>query len=270
MKKEFFFELEKILYPSNINDKFTDFYDFYENFKLDLFVFNHENESVLKDSSHPSIKFKEAVKIRRVKEPNSNESLAKFLHSIAHIEFSAINLALDSAYRFKDMPRSFYADFLEVADEEISHFLLLQKALFELGFKYGDFIAHNSLNLALNATANSLKYRMAVVHRGLEAKGLDANIFVLNKLKNTKTKLNSYLQDTLNIILDDEIKHVSKGDIWWKFSKKDDENFIDVCKKFKDFILAGRTLNEDARLKSGFSKEELEELKKIYDKNSCK
>ena len=75
----------------------------------------------------------------------------------------------------------FYKDWLEVAKDEMKHFKLLNQALEELNFEYGSFEAHENLEDALKATKNSLKYRMGVVHRGLEAKGLDANPFVLKK-----------------------------------------------------------------------------------------
>ena len=40
---------------------------------------------------------------------------AALIHAIAHIEFNAINLALDAVYRFRDMPKSYYDDWLRVA-----------------------------------------------------------------------------------------------------------------------------------------------------------
>ena len=61
---------------------------------------------------------------------------------------------------------------------------------------------------------------------------------------------------------------MSKGDIWWKFSKKDEDTFLEVCKKFKDFVLAGKVLNEKDRLRAGFSKEELQDLNTFYSKKS--
>ncbi len=43
---------------------------------------------------------------------------AALVHALAHIEFNAINLALDAAHRFAGMPAAYYADWLRVADEE--------------------------------------------------------------------------------------------------------------------------------------------------------
>jgi uncharacterized ferritin-like protein (DUF455 family) len=49
---------------------------------------------------------------------------AALLHAVAHIEFNAINLALDAAWRFAGMPEAFYRDWLRVAAEEAYHFTL--------------------------------------------------------------------------------------------------------------------------------------------------
>ncbi|HEY1609553.1 MAG TPA: ferritin-like domain-containing protein, partial [Paraburkholderia sp.] len=67
------------------------------------------------------------------------------LHALAHIEFNAINLALDAVWRFARMPETFYADWLKVAAEEAYHFSLLCERLVDYGHAYGDFPAHNGL-----------------------------------------------------------------------------------------------------------------------------
>ena len=57
------------------------------------------------------------------------EGYAALLHAVAHIEFNAINLALDAVWRFADMPAQYYRDWLQVAAEEGKHFLLLRDHL---------------------------------------------------------------------------------------------------------------------------------------------
>ena len=69
----------------------------------------------------------------------TNEGLARMVHAITHIEYCAIDLALDAVYRFGFMPKEFLIDWLVVAEDEIRHFFMLEKMLRELGFKYGDF-----------------------------------------------------------------------------------------------------------------------------------
>ena len=45
----------------------------------------------------------DASRVRR-RRLGSEAGKAALVHAIAHIEFNAINLALDAAYRFRDMP----------------------------------------------------------------------------------------------------------------------------------------------------------------------
>ncbi len=47
----------------------------------------------------------------------SAEGRLKMLHAFAHIEFNAINIALDAVYRFRGMPAAFVDDCLKFADE---------------------------------------------------------------------------------------------------------------------------------------------------------
>jgi len=85
------------------------------------------------------------------------------MHAVAHIEFNAINLALDAVHRFRDMPREYYRDWLRVADEEARHFSMVRDYLRECNHDYGDFDAHNGLwEMAEKTTADVLE-RMALV-----------------------------------------------------------------------------------------------------------
>lgn len=77
--------------------------------------------------------------------PATAEGRAILLHAIAHIEFNAINLALDCVYRFRSMSADFHGDWLRVAVEEACHFGLVRARLQALGFDYGDFPAHDGL-----------------------------------------------------------------------------------------------------------------------------
>ena len=98
---------------------------------------------------------------------------AALFHSIAHIEFNAINLAWDAVYRFRGMPEQFYSDWVKVADEEAYHFGLIRDHLKNLGYDYGDFPAHNGLWESAQQTGFDVLVRMALVPRVLEARGLD-------------------------------------------------------------------------------------------------
>jgi uncharacterized ferritin-like protein (DUF455 family) len=96
---------------------------------------------------------------------------AALIHALAHIEFNAINLALDAVYRFRGLPSAYYGDWLKVAAEEAQHFQLLRDHLGSLGHDYGDFAAHNGLWEMAMKTAHDPLVRMALVPRVLEARG---------------------------------------------------------------------------------------------------
>ena len=96
------------------------------------------------------------------------EGRATLIHAMAHIEFNAINLALDALWRFPNMPRAYYTDWLQVAGEEALHFSLLAEHLQNLGYQYGDFPAHNSLWEMADKTKHDVLARIALVPRTME------------------------------------------------------------------------------------------------------
>jgi uncharacterized ferritin-like protein (DUF455 family) len=136
------------------------------------------------------------------------------LHALAHIEFNAINLALDIIWRYAQMPQSFYRDWLRVAREEALHFGLLSARLESLGHQYGDFPAHNGLWEMASKTAPDLLARLALVPRTLEARGLDASPAIRHKLASAGDRESAA---TLDIILRDEIGHVAIGNQWYRY-----------------------------------------------------
>lgn len=273
-KNEFFSQLLSVLQSEDFATLRERFTHFYEDFKSHKMIFNNEQESVPCTDFNAlylcGSKSLSPLKIRRPKNANSTIASAKILHSVAHIESSAIVLALDAAYRFKNMPLAFYEDWLSVANEEISHFCLLNNILGEIGYKYGDFPIHDLLFNALQRTQHSLSTRMGIVHRGLEAKGLDANPFVQEKLLQTTLDIKPAIKYAFDVILRDEVSHVLKGDKWWRFSlynvphKDMDAHFINLCAEFSDLRLLGKIPNIQARLSAGFSKTEIQSLQSLY------
>ena len=139
---------------------------------------------------------------------------ASTLHAIAHIEFNAINLALDAIARFSDMPRAFYEDWLAVAADESRHFTLLADHLAYLGFSYGDFAGHDGLWEMAMRTKTDVLARMALVPRTLEARGLDAAPPIRARLAQAG---DSIAAGILDIILRDEIEHVAIGNRWFRW-----------------------------------------------------
>ena len=186
------------------------------------------------------------------------ESRAAFIHALAHIEFNAINLALDAIWRFSDMPENYYKDWLKVAVEEAYHFSLLNAYLQTLGFTYGDFAGHNSLWEMVDRTKDDVLARMALVPRTMEARGLDATPSTRNKF----AQLNdTAMVEILTIILRDEIGHVAIGNVWynWLCVQRNLEpiaTFASLCQQYSAPKLKP-PFNLEARREAGFSEAEL-------------
>ena len=189
---------------------------------------------------------------------------AAFVHAIAHIEFNAINLALDALYRFQDMPRSYYSDWVSVAAEEARHFLMVRERLQQFGYDYGDFDAHNGLWEMAVRTSDSVIARMALVPRVLEARGLDVTPAMIRKLRvhgDTKTA------DILAVILDEEIGHVAIGSRWYRHActrqnLQPDRIFPSLVAKYYSGRLQ-KPFHLEARRRAGFSESELRALEDV-------
>lgn len=191
----------------------------------------------------------------------SDAGRAALVHAIAHIEFNAINLALDAAWRFRDMPAGFYTDWLSVAADEARHFRLLEARLEDLGHRYGDFPAHNGLWDMAVKTADRCLERMALVPRVLEARGLDVTPGMIERLRKAGD------EDTiaaLEIILAEEVRHVEVGTRWFHYccaldGVDPDETFLHLLRTRFDGTVKG-PFNLSARTRAGFSRRELDAL----------
>ncbi len=257
--------LEKIISCDKIPQKFEMFYEIYND--VDKFNFRSDKDpKFFKTPSYAS--FCEIVHPSRVPRRRgfeTPEKKAALLHAIVHIEYSAIDLALDAAYRFRNLPKEYYLDWLEVAEDEIRHFKMINSLLEKTGYKYGDFPVHNSLFEASQKTQDLLS-RMAIVPRWYEANGLDANEKIIKKLQKSKDPFAKDVIEALYIILKEEIPHVQKGDKWFKYEcKRQNLNPIDTYFKIVDNFFKDwkkKDLNVAARLKAGFSCDELKILSK--------
>lgn len=189
---------------------------------------------------------------------NGPENHAALIHALAHIEFNAINLALDAVQRFACLPADFYRDWLRVAAEEAYHFTLLRDHLRRLGRDYGDFPAHAGLWEMAEKTAHDPLARMALVPRLLEARGLDVTPDIQRKLRGYGDAAGA---DILNIILRDEIGHVAAGDRWFRYLCT--QRGLEPEAAFLELLATPgvprprRPFNEAARLAAGFSAAEL-------------
>ena len=195
------------------------------------------------------------VEKRSMRTPQGRAAL---IHALAHIEFNAINLALDAIWRFADMPMQYYVDWLKVAAEEAYHFELLNGYLLNVGYQYGDFSGHNSLWEMAERTKADVLARMALVPRTMEARGLDASPPLRNKFVQ--------IGDTdaaaiLDIILRDEIGHVAIGNHWFNWlcagrGLAPIATYETLAREYNAPAMR-KPLNLEARRKAGFTEEEL-------------
>lgn len=218
----------------------------------------HPQELIPGRPARPELVSPRSVKHRSMR---TTEGRAAMIHALAHIEFNAINLALDAIWRFPGMPSDFYGDWLQVAAEEALHFSLLDAHLRTLGFAYGDFSAHNSLWDMAEKTSGDVLARIALVPRTMEARGLDASPPVRAKLAQAGDQAAAQI---LDIILRDEIGHVATGNRWfgWLCKERDLDpvaTYTDLAQEYKAPQPRG-PFNLDARRAAGFSEAELAEL----------
>jgi uncharacterized ferritin-like protein (DUF455 family) len=189
------------------------------------------------------------------------EGRAMLVHALAHIEFNAVNLALDAIWRFPGLPRAYYADWLGVASEEATHYTLLAAHLRVLGHAYGDFPAHDSLWEMVAKTTGDVLARMALVPRTLEARGLDAIPPLRAKLAQAGDMDAAHI---LDIILRDEVGHVDIGNRWYNYlceqrGLEPYATYSALAIEYAAPALRG-PFNLEARRRAGFTEAELASL----------
>lgn len=196
----------------------------------------------------------------------SAQGKAALIHAILHIEYNAINIALDAIYRFRDMPLDYYHDWLKVAAEEAYHYHLLEQYLQELGYEYGDFPAHGGLWEMVEKTGYDVLVRMALVPRLLEARGLDVTPEIAKRLKAAGDE-KAY--EILQIIFQDELGHVAVGNRWYHYLCQ--KRGIDPLKTFAELLAKHaptylrRPFGIEARKKAGFLEDELELIHQLTE-----
>jgi uncharacterized ferritin-like protein (DUF455 family) len=194
----------------------------------------------------------------------SPEGKAAMIHAICHIEYNAINIALEAVYRFREMPQAYYLDWLNVAAEEAYHYGLLHAHLNTYGYEYGDFTAHNSLWEMTEKTSHDVLHRMALVPRLLEARGLDVTPDIAKKMLHAN---DTTACEILSIIFHDEINHVRVGNRWYAYICEQRsicpiETFAQLLNEYAPTYIRG-PISEQARLKAGFKNSELKLINEL-------
>ncbi|WP_456451758.1 ferritin-like domain-containing protein [Hydrogenimonas sp.] len=240
----------------------------YTNLRQNALTFDHDApvEELDEPSYAPLVKVVRPRDVPKRKHFDDPEGQGVLLHAVAHIEYSAIDLALDSAYRFRHMPPEYYMDWVEVAHDEVRHFRMLDDLMGRVGVRYGDYPVHTALFDAGKKTAGDLLERMAVVPRYLEAGGLDANPRIIAKLERyPATPMLEAIVAALKVILNEEVEHVAKGDRWFKRACEErglsPDVYFDIVERFYPGLESKRLqLNVEARRAAGFACSELKRM----------
>ncbi|PWY75479.1 rieske [2Fe-2S] domain protein [Aspergillus heteromorphus CBS 117.55] len=201
----------------------------------------------------------------------TQKSRINMLHALANIEQWAIDLAVDICVRFaqfqttetqpQGLPRAFFHDWLKVANDEAKHFSLLRTRLEELGSYFGALPVHHGLWEAATSTAHDLRARISIIALVHEARGLDVNPVTIDKFRKAG---DGESVDTLEIIHNDEITHVTTGHRWltWICGQEDTDPvqvFRGNVQKYYRGPLR-EPFNEEARLQAGLDRSYYEDL----------
>lgn len=183
-------------------------------------------------------------------------------HSLAHIEFVAIDLALDMAGRFGEQRgREFVDDFLTVAADEAMHYAIIDRHLARMGAAYGDLPAHDGLWQSAEATMHDVAARLAVVPMVLEARGLDVTPATLDRVRASGDEAGARI---LERILADEIRHVRYGsDHFAKVADEQGDSADELWQSLVTRYFKGAVkppFNDSARLSAGLSRNAYEAL----------
>jgi uncharacterized ferritin-like protein (DUF455 family) len=221
--------------------------------RLASFSLDHQSKAIeILEPGYPSSLQLVAPRELKRRGIQSQEGRNTLMHSIAHIEFNAINLALDAAYRFRNQPIEYYQDWIQIADDEARHFGLIRDYLNQHDCDYGDYKAHNGLWEMAVDTQYDVVARMALVPRVLEARGLDVTPGIIKKLERVNDQA---AVEILKVIYNDEITHVHTG-------SRDLEprvTFTNMVERHLHGQLRG-PFNLAARLQAGFDEIEMASL----------
>lgn len=264
---EFFGTLQKIRVETNLASKLALLDALDQALQEGRVTFAHDSpiEPVGNPSYAAFCRIVHGSQVERRRNLDTAQGRGIFLHALAHIEYSAIDLALDTCYRFRNLPPQYYEDFFAVACDEARHFTMLQSLLQELGFSYGSFTVHTGIHDAMVRSAHSLRVRMAATHRHLEAGGLDAHPELVRKIALFEDEFARKITNSLKIIFTDEIRHVTAGDFWFRYACGLDQVGTDIFVADVSAAIPGTRfprvqINWQARLHAGFTAAELEFL----------
>ena len=264
--KDLFAYIERLILSKDVDEKVADTIKLAQDLQLAK-VNLAASESII---NIPKAGYPESLQLvapRALKRRSIQSQTGRniLMHAIAHIEFNAINLALDAAYRFRAQPPQYYSDWISIAADEARHFGLIRSYLNSHNCDYGDMPAHNGLWEMAVETNHDVLARMALVPRVLEARCLDVTPSMIKKLQSVDDLAAVAILET---IYQDEIGHVKKGSHWFFYhcqirNLEPRDTFLNLVEQHLHGELRG-PFNVSARLQAGFDELEMEYLDARY------
>ncbi len=195
------------------------------------------------------------------------EGQARLLHDLASIELQAMELAYRSFVEFPNAPSEFREQMAELALSESEHLTLCLDRLEEYGFQWGHWPVYLSLWNSVSRE-DSLLDRLLIVHRYLEASGLDAGVSLLRKLAQSHSPA---LTQVVKKITEEEVDHVAFGSRWYQFFCR--EQRLDADHDFKQRLsvlsvqLPKRfeVIDPQVRQRAGFTEAEVKAAQELRE-----
>lgn len=228
-------------------------------------VWSKHNISIPKGTPGRDVKVEALTgKSQRRKLTDKNEQ-AKLLHALANIELQAMELAFRSFVEYPDAPIIFREQMADLALSEAQHLALCLDQLDEMKFQWGSVPVHMNLWSAVS-TEDSLLDRIVIVHRYLEACGLDSGAALHRRIVHIEAP---HVAKAVKQITEDEVGHVAFGSYWYKelcrLERLDpDEDFKTRMHSLKTKLPRRvEALDRTLRMKAGFTESELEVVEQI-------
>lgn len=198
---------------------------------------------------------------RKVPKRNINDAKnrAHLLHALANIELLAIELPALCLLRFGSNDLSFIQNQMQIITEEARHFGLLKNRLNQLDVPFGSVPIHMGLWDHAWRCDSELEHQIAIPCY-LEARGLDVCPEFVCDLKRVGDDASA---EILQIILDDEIKHVKSGMTYLKHKstelhESEDTLFESILSRvFSANLKSKIKVNRNYRTLAGFTEHQL-------------
>lgn len=206
------------------------------------------------------------MKIPRLEHLNDPRNVAISLHHFANHELMAIELFAWALLKFKDASSGIRRGFLISLKEEQEHFLLYRSRMEELGVGFGDRPV-NRLFWKQIGKMQTLERFAAILSVSFEGANLDYSVIYKKAFlfhDDEKTA------DIMQIIFDDEIRHVKRGVAILRKSQPDTLTDWEYFTSLLEFPLTPRRAKgyyylPDSRRKVGLSEDFIQELGNYED-----